>query len=338
MILAQAYSPFELALWCALAALGMIGSAIYSGLETGTYRLNRVRLHLLAHQQDRRAVLLDQMIKHPSRLLGTLLIGNNIANYTSSLGITAILTSFGLSQSQIIVFTAALLTPLLFVFGEVLPKDLFQNYTDQLTYRFARFLKWNQTLVTWCGLLPLLDGLNFLLARVSGLRNRATLQPHPRRIVTQLMKEGLGQGLISPYQSDMIDRVLNPNQTRIADALVPWSMVQKIPQSATPQMVWTLANRQPYSRYPVIDNRGKPVGVLNVFDVLLHEPATCPPIASLLRPVPRVRPEQSPSEGLQKLRAAQSAMGFVENASGAVLGIVTVKDLVEPITGELEIW
>lgn len=338
MILAEALTHVEMAIWSAVALLGMIGSALYSGLETGAYRLNRVRLHLMAHQKVPAAVTLDQMVRKPNRLLGTLLIGNNISNYASSLGITALLTGLGLANAQIIVFTAVLLTPLLFVFGEVLPKDLFQNHTDQLTYRFARFLKFNQMIVIACGLLPLIDGVNFLLSRLMGSHQRANLRPHPRRVVTQLMKEGVGQGLISPYQSDMIDRVLNPTETTIGDAMVPWAQVHKIHQIAPPEAVWAAADRQPHSRFPLIDKAGKPVGALNVFDVLLHEPETCPPIATLVRPVPRVRARQSIGEGLQKLRSEQSAMGIVENSKGQVVGIVTVKDLVEPITGDLEIW
>jgi len=337
-LLANALSTGELLAWLALAFVGVIGSATFSGLETGVYRLNRVRLHLLAHEGNRNAKVLSKLVAKPNRLLGTLLIGNNVANYASSLGLTALLAGAGLGDKGIIIVTALLLTPLLFVFGEVLPKDLFQNFTDQLTYRFAVFLQWNQRLVIAIGLLPMLDGINHLLAKALGGREAATFGVHPRRIVTQLLKEGVGHGLLSNYQTDMIDRVLHPTERTVKDAMVPWAQVHRLNQSAPPEAVWAAANRLPHSRFPLVDDRGKPTGALHVFDVLLLEPATCPPIASLARPLPRLAAHKTLAEGLHDLRIAQSAMAAVESKDGQTLGIVTAKDLVEPITGDLDIW
>jgi CBS domain containing-hemolysin-like protein len=297
-----------------------------------------VRLDLMAHQRQPRAVTLNRLVANPNRLLGTLLIGNNVANYASSLGITALLTAAGFGDAGIIVVTALILTPLLFVFGEVLPKDLFQNYTDRITYRFATFLKWNQRLVVGCGLLPLIDVTNALLSRRFGHGRRAQLRVHPRRVVTQLMKEGVGEGLISPYQSDMIDRVLHPTESTVFDAMVPWSAVQTIGAYVPPEAVWAAANRTAHARLPMIDRHGRPTGVLQVFDVLLHEPQHCPPIATLARPAPRLTPRQTLADGLAALRTAGSAMGIVQDDSGRPMGIVTAKDLVEPITGDLEVW
>ncbi len=337
-ILAEALTAGQYVAWSLVALVGVIGSAVFSGLETGVYRLNRVRLHLLAHRGQGNAQVLDRLVAKPNRLLGTLLIGNNIANYASSLGFTALLGGAGLSDKGIIIVVALLLTPVLFVFGEVLPKDLFQNYTDQITYRFARFMRLFQQLVIVCGLLPMLDGVNWLLTRAFGGGRAIGFGIHPRRIVTQLIKEGVGHGLLSPYQSDMIDRVLHPTETTLADAMIPWAQVHTIAQTAPPEAIWALADRVPHSRLPLVDPQGKPTGVLNVFEVLLQRPDDCPAIATVARPALTLGPDQPLGEGLAALRAAGSAMAIVAGPKGTPLGIVTVKDLVEPITGELDVW
>ncbi len=324
--------------WFALALAGMVGSAFYSGLETGVYRLNRVRLHLLAHQQQAPALRMQRLIHNPNRTLGTLLIGNNIANYASSFGITALLGGAGLNDWQVIVVVAAILTPLLFVFGEVLPKDLFQNYTDVLTYRCAGVLLWTQRLVMACGLLPLIDAVSWLITKAFGSRVRARLTMHPRRVVAQLVREGVGYGLLSPYQSDMIDRVLHPTQTTLADVMINWDQAQSIRADQPVEAVWATANRSPHTRFPVVGRNGQVQGVLNVYDVLIPEPDRCPAIASLIRPAPRLPATMSLRQGLLRLRQERSAMAIVVDPGDQVLGLVTVKDLVEPITGELDIW
>lgn len=336
--LAYELSAQQVLFWALLACVGMVGSAVYSGLETGVYRLNRVRLHLQAHHQRPSARLLSRMIRSPNRTLGTLLIGNNIANYAASFGITALLEGGGLGDWQIVFVVAAILTPLLFVFGEVLPKDLFQNYTDVLTYRCAALLNWTQRLVLACGLLPLIDGVSWLITRAFGSRTRARLTLHPRRIVSELVREGLGYGLLSPYQSDMIDRVLHPTATKLADAMVRWDQVQTLRANQPVEAVWAVANRSPYSRFPVLDAAGEVRGALNVFDVLMPEPDRCPPIDTLVRPLPRLPATTSLRQGLLRLRQARSAMALVVDNHDRPVGIVTVKDLVEPITGELDIW
>ncbi len=340
MMLTLAYNltPTETSLWALLAFVGMVGSALYSGLETGVYRLNRVRLHLLAHEHKPQALRLSRMVRNPNRTLGTLLIGNNIANYASSFGITALLEGAGLGDWQVILVVAAILTPLLFVFGEVLPKDLFQNYTDTLTYRFAATLLWTQRLVMACGLLPLIDLISRLITWLFGSKVKARLTLHPRRVMARLVQEGVGHGLLSPYQSDMIDRVLHPTQTIVADAMVGWDQVQTLRVGQPIEAVWAVANRSPYSRFPVLDRDGKVTGVLNVFDVLMPDPQYCPPIERLQRTAPRVPATMGLRQAMLRLRQARSALAIVVDAKDQPVGIVTVKDLVEPITGELEIW
>lgn len=336
--LAFAMSTEQTIAWVAVGLLGLAGSAVYSGLETGVYRLNRIRLHLYAHQRERRARILDRMIRNPNRMLGTLLIGNNIANYASSLSIAALLGAAGYTDRQVILIVAVVLTPLLFVFGEVLPKDFFGGYTDRVTYHFARFLRWNELLFSATLLLPIVDRFSRLLAWLFRSKELARLSVHPRRAVTEMMREGIGQGLLSPYQSDMIDRVLHPTERTVGEAMVPWASVRTLRAGSPAEAAWALADRAPHTRFPVVDQAGRVVGVLNIFDVLLHEPAECPPLEDLARDVPRL-PRQTPlREAMATLRRERSALALVVNASGKPIGVVTTKDLVEPITGDLAVW
>jgi len=325
-------------MWSVIGLLGTIGSALFSGLETGIYTLNRVRLHLRSGQGDRRALILEGMIGNPNRTLGTLLIGNNIANYAASLGITALLEAGGFGDWGVVLFTAMILTPILFVLGEVVPKDTFQNHTDSLTYHFARFLKFTERLLTVTLLLPLIDGISRVLGWVMGANRSAFLGGHPRRVVTQLVRESVGHGVISAYQSDMIERVLHPPEQVVEEAMVPWPQVVTLRANQPVEAVWSLADRHPHSRFPVVDREGRPLGVLDVFDVLTREANDVPALEALVSDVPRLPVGTGISEALSRLRHEQSPMAFVVDPRQAIIGLVTTKDLVEPITGELDVW
>lgn len=328
---------FEVAGWILLGMLGIIGSAIFSGQETGIYTLNRVRLHLLAHRDHSSAAVLREMVHNPNRLLVTLLIANNIANYLASYAIAVLLAAVGLGQWQQVGVNALILTPLLFVFGEVLPKDLFARYTDQLSYFFARPLRSLQLLLMCTGLLPLVSSFSYALSKLLKADEASGAAMHPRRAVTQLIQEGVGHGLLSTHQSDLIDRVLHPTEHVVSDAMVPWSQVRKLRAGQPAEAVWSLADRTSHSRFPLVDRGGQVMGVVNVFDVLLHKPEDCPPLEQLAKRAPQLPPEMDLRDALVELQRQQTHQAIVMQA-GRPVGIVTLKDLVEPITGELVAW
>ena len=327
----------EIAFWYGVALLGTLGSAIFSGCETGIYALNRVRLHVLAHVPRSSAAVLERLTLKPNRLLGTLLVGNNIVNYAASLAISALLDNAGHHGWAQVFFSAAILTPVLFVFGEVLPKDLFRSHADSFTYYFARPLRGLQIALTAVGILPLIDLISHAIHRVLGGEASEAEMLHPRRQVTNLIREGVGHGLISQYQSAIIDRVLEFNRLHVSDVMKPWAKVTSVRVHQPPEAVWALANRASYSRVPLLDAAGLPVGVLEIDEVLLHDPAKCPPLTDLAEPIATLAPGLTCRDALQQLQQQRANMAVVMDHQRPI-GLVTPKDLVEPIVGELESW
>ncbi len=324
----------ETILWYAAAATGMAGSALFSGLETGIYTLNRVRLHVRAHTAGSRADVLQRMTARPNRLLGTLLVGNNLANYLASYAVAILLSSAGHEGWAQVGINALILTPLLFVFGEVLPKDLFRRHADRLVYPMARPLAWMQVILR--PFLVLIGAISTLLQR---LFNQETLSmaAHPRRVVTELLKEGVGHGLISAYQSDMIDRVLRAGKLNVRHVMVPWEKVTTAQTKQPPEAIWSLADRVPYARWPLLDEHSFCVGYLDVIQLLKLEEATCPPLLELAQPIIRIDPDTSLHDAMLHLQLQRAPMALVV-AKKQPIGLVTIKDLVEPIVGELEAW
>ncbi len=325
----------EQSFWGLLLMLAIMLSALFSGLETGFYTLNRVRLHLRSTQPGSGATTAN-LLKKPNQLLGTLLIGTNLSNYLASFSLVALIHDTRLTEWQQIGIETAVLTPILFIFAEVLPKNIFANFADLLTYPFARSLRIVQCILLATGLLSLINLISTITLKALKVSNN-TRYLTSRRDISQLFKEGIEKGLISDYQSDIIDRVLHPTQRTVKDVMVDWKDVQTMHLGQPPEAVWALADRVPWSRFPLLNHEDTPIGLLNVYTVLVHDPDSCPALDQLMLPLPHLPINQSLRDALITLQKEYSAMGLVIDNDKPV-GIITHKDLVEPITGELDIW
>jgi CBS domain containing-hemolysin-like protein len=329
-------STLEVILWLLASLGGVAVCGLFAGLETGMYSLNRVRLHLKAQQGNPRAATLSRLVGDEGRLLATLLIGTNIATNiaTSTMGV------FFESQMehhwQVILAVLLIETPLLFIFAETLPKDLFAAHADGLVYPFATPIHWLKMLFTWIGLLGLISVISALVMRRLGVRGGA-MPFQPRLLVNELVKEGLGAGLVSDEQSAIVGRVLLMSGLTAGDEMVPWHKVIHVRDTVTADDLWRLAGETAATRFPVVDARGKAVGVLNINDALRCDRATCPPVRELMAEPFTLDANMPLRTALRKLQANGSALAIVI-AEGVPVGVATIKDLIEPITGELVVW
>ncbi len=323
--------------WIAMALLGFAGSALYSGLETGAYSLNRIRLQVMMQRGDRAAITLHHMVTHPTELLTTLLIGNNITNYLGTAAMGVILASRGLGDWEAILMNTLIVTPVLFVVGETLPKDLFAAHSDRLMYRLTGVLSFSGRLFRYTGLTSLIGLFSGILMKAIGPDPRVGAF-HPRRQVGLLVREGVGYGLLSQEQSAIVDRVLGLAGRTVQEEMTGWQGVEKIRLSDSPAMIRRLAQRTTHAHVPVLDRNGGVVGILNLNEALAYEAKTCPPISELMKPAETMSQNLSVRDALGILQRHTTGLAVATGGQGEPVGIVTVKDLIEPITGDLARW
>lgn len=330
-------TTWSLLFWSVMMLLGFALSALYSGMETGSYTLNRIRLQIRDHQHLRSARKLHKLFANPTLLLSTLLIGNNIANYLGTASLAVILDKQGLGDWQAMLLNVLIVTPVLFVLGETLPKDLFAAYADRWMYRLSWVLTLSRRLFTVTLLIPLVNLFTLMVMRVLG-QSQPAPPFHPRRQVETLVREGAGYGVISDEQSALVERVLDLAELRVRRQMRPWKDVVHVKKDATVSSVWQLADRTSHNRLPVVDDAGRVCGVLNVLDVLMHDRATCPPIAELMQPVYQLQQDTPLRKALHQVRQWQTRLAVVVDEDGRPVGIVSIKDLIETITGQLGSW
>ncbi len=316
-----------------VTVLGLLLSALYSGLETGVYTINQIRLDVRATSKLASAVRLLRLVDNPTRTLAVLLVCNNIANYLASYGAARILEETSLGPWMAIIVNASVMIPLLFIFGEVLPKDLFRTHSDSWTYRFGVALSFSDKLLWWTGIVPLVSCLGQLSRKVLG--TESSLEPSPRSRFGLLFKEGLEGGVLSNEQITLADRVLGMRSLSVRSEMIPWYRVSSIGlTSSTLRRSYTISSVN-HTRLPVVDDNGVVCGVLPVISALLNPEKQT---SELINKPMFIDAETPVRDALHKLRTSNKSIAIVTSKNNKPIGIVTLKDLIEPIVGELGAW
>lgn len=328
-------SLLDQALWWAAVVVGLMGTATMSGLETGIYRLNRVKLELRAARGPGLlwARLLKREVDHPERLLATNLVVNIFFGDLAAAGASALLAGWGYSETSIILINAAILTPVFFVCVESIPKELFRVEADRLTYRFVGILVVARSMLTWTGILPLIRLITTAVSRFIGGEGETGLASSVRERIATMLKETASTGLLSESQAGLVDRALAFRQTIVAREMIPWAVVRAIPVEWDRTRAAAVLEREQHTYFPLVERRGagtRVVGVLRHPDLFLN-PGAAP--ASLALEPARLPPRMTLREAVVSLRRAQASIGIVEDG-GRPVGLVTMSDLIEPLLGE----
>ncbi len=305
-------------------------SALFSGFETGIYVLNKVRLDLRAEAGGRDAQRLRRLLRKPNNLLAVLLIGTNVTCYAVAFALTAMFDLAG-SGAATEWYSLGFGTLLLFVLGDTVPKSVFHRLAETLTYRLAWTLSVADVLLK-------VTGLSYLMRAAAWL---VTLPVRNRRgapadgWLGEIFAEGQASGALTHTQAVMVDRVMNIADVKLANVMVAIDKAICIRRDTARAVLMRMLRKHNYSRVPVRDASGDVVGILDVYDVLIDESVVVP--AEKMTDPLKLPADMSVTEALYRLQRTKSMMAVVQKDARPV-GIVTIKDLVEEIVGELEEW
>ena len=315
--------------WIFLMLLvGMFLSAFFSGSETGFYRVTRVRLVIRALGGDRVARGLLWLTNNPALFVATTLIGNNVANYVTSLAIVlAVQALFG--QSPLAELAAPIiLAPVLFVYGELLPKNLFYYAPNTLLHR--------------CGPLFLLFTFIFLpvavLLWLLGRALQSLVGEAPERIRLRLARSELAQVLEEGHEAG----VLHPSQRRLAQGLfaaanvpvvqhsTPLGRVAIIQRGAKKADVFRLARRHRMTAIPVEEVSGRDrqlIGYVRLIDLHLDDGDTVQTVRKMIE----VPADMRHVSALIRLESSGEVLARVIDEESKTVGLLDVRKLNEPL-------
>jgi Mg2+/Co2+ transporter CorB len=314
-------------------------SAFFSMSETAVTASSRARMHAMEEAGDKNAKVVNRLLSLRDRLIGTILIGNNLLNTASATLTTAVLlTLFG---DVGIAYATVAVSVLIIVFAEVMPKTIAINDADSVALKVARPLSWAVTILS-----PITRATEWVvknLMRLLGIRlggDGAVLSASQeiRGQVDLLHKEGsVGKG-----ERDMLGGLLDLQELVVADVMVHRTKMRAIDASLRPEEIVREVLASPYTRLPLW--RGEPdniVGVLHAKDLLRALDAAGGDAARLdiedLSLEPWFVPEKTAlRDQLRAFLKRKTHFALVVDEYGEVEGLVTLEDIIEEIVGDIE--
>jgi len=325
-----------------LAVAGILMAALANGMETGLYRVNRIRLRLRADAGGRRARMLLGLLRDLRGAIIVCLIGYNGGVYLTTAVATRLVERAGWAADdvRISIITAAILTPVFFVFTDVTPKSIFTYEADRWMVRLAPLLRGAYQFLRAILLVPALKGISTLFLSVARGSDPSRLSPfQPRQRLRALLREGAADGVITGYQDELVEKVLALRDRSVRQAMIPLARATAVrADTGRPQFISEL-RRHSYSRLPVWEDRPENViGVVHILDVLAAPGDSLDLRALMTRDFLALSPDTPVSQALFRMQRHRAAMAVVQDARGRAVGILTIKDLVEEIVGELPVW
>lgn len=334
----------EIVLWLALCGVCVVFSGVYSAAETGMYCVSRLRLTVAAHRRQRPAITLSRLLEDRPSLLAATLFGTNVANYLAPVCLAVLLVRLNTpehgaeeSARRAEIYTTLILTPTIFIFGEVVPKNLFQRHADRFMLRVAGLLAVTRWFFEVTGLIGLQRAVSRFMLRRSAVAPAPAAVMGSRVEMYQLLQESAAEGNLSKLQLLMMEQVNRLRHVSVASVMVPLAKVQMLEAHARRADIGALLRGSRHARMPVYElDRRQVVGVIHFLD-LADAPSEAR-VADLMRTIPRTTPDKTVLDVLTMLQRERRRIAAVMDAGDRCLGIVTVKDLVEEIVGELSAW
>ncbi|MHC4114616.1 MAG: CNNM domain-containing protein [Planctomycetota bacterium] len=324
--------------------LAVVLGGLFSGSETGIYQLSRLRLRLGYEERRILFVMLANIMRDSSSLLISMLIGTNLTCYIT----TSIVTYMLLSRFQVgyaAEFFATIITaPALFVFSDLIPKNIFYYRADSLMPSVAPVLLIFHKFFTWCGIVPLLRLISRAFAKLTGsasLSKVAVTTVYPSHIKA-IFQETHEEGLLSPVQTDIINRIESILHLRIQSVMTPINKTQTISKDSTNEILLDKLKKHAFTRLLVYEEwAGNIVGFVDIYECL-NSAGDFSNLNDFLKPIRELGSETTVSDALNIMRSENQKIVLVAKMTHAgrkkPIGIVTMKDLVEELLGELSEW
>ena len=309
-------------------------SALFSSAETAFLSTNKIRLRNLQEEGEKKADLVLFMLDNQNKLISALLVGNNIVNIGSSALATKMATeAFGNAGVGI---ATGIMTLLVLVFGEVIPKNLAAAHAETWAMFIAPFIR----LVSF-----VLTPVVFLLTKLSDFvvhfsksddEEDPTITEDEFKILVNVGQE---EGVLDESESEMINSIFEFDETVVKAIMVPRIDIVAVDVEDSINEALRIIVDGGHSRIPAyeesIDNI---VGILYAKNIFAHLDADFDTmkVKELLRPAYYIPETKKVSDLLNELRLKKVHMAIILDEYGGTNGLVTIEDLIEEIIGDIQ--
>ena len=308
-------------------------SAFFSSSETALTTVNKIRIRNLAEDKVKNADLVAKLVEDPNRLLSTILIGNNIVNLSASALMTTFITN--LFGSWAVGIGTGILTIIVLIFGEIVPKTAATIQAEKMALRYAKVIYFLTKLLTpVIAVLNVISSVIMKIMRIDAKKPRLQITEDELLTLVEVSHE---EGVIENEERLMITNVVDFGDSLAKDVMVPRMEMSAVPDDISYNDLVAMFEKDKYSRLPVysesIDNV---TGVVHLKDICFYQGNKKEfKVTDFLRDAYFTYEFKKTSELLIEMRQSTYSMSIVLDEYGATAGLITLEDLLEEIVGEI---
>jgi len=321
--------------WQLLSLIILIAlSSFFSASETALMSVSKIRLRHMVEEGVPRAELVEKLTEDSNRLLGTILIGNNVVNIVASAIATVLATDmFG---NKGVGIATGVITILVLIFGEITPKSIAKQKSEVVALKVAILIHF--IVVIFKPFVYIFTALSSFFIRILGgdpNEARSFITQEELRTMVGVSEE---EGVLENVEKEMIFNVFDFGELQVKDIMVQRVDIVSIEQDAGYDEVMEVIKNEQFSRIPVynetIDNI---VGILNIKDLAtienLREGFN---VSNYIRETFYIFEFKRIKELFNEMKKTRNHIAIVLDEYGGTVGLVTIQDLVEEIVGEIE--
>jgi putative hemolysin len=303
-------------------------SAFFSAAEVAFVSLTAAKVETMLKRKLPRSKLIHDLKKNPRRVLVTILIGNNLVNIGSASFATVVAADY--FASAVIGITTGIMTLLVLIFGEIIPKSYATTHNKRFAIFAAPYLKVLQLV-----LLPVIvifEGLTILFA------GRQTEDAVSEEELRALAATALKQGAIEDDERAMLERLFKFNDINAHDIMTPRVKCVYLDSKMTIEEASRVVENNPHTRFPVVD--GSPdnmIGFAHSRDLLISfaNDKEKKSIQDIMHPILRIPKQMLLDDVLQEFQKTKTHIAVVFDEFGGTEGIITLEDVLEELVGEI---
>jgi putative hemolysin len=310
-------------------------SAFFSGAETALMTVGRVRLRGVSKKHSLSVKIVEGILERPERLIGTILLGNNLVN----VALAAIATFLAIRWwgDSGVVYVTVVLTILILIFAEIMPKVYARYHSERISIITGPILKGMMTIFQ-----PVTTGITWvvqkllLLLGIDITRTRRIIMTEAE--VKRTINIGWEDGSITAEEKDMLSKIFALNDKSVADVMVPKKRMVTLRSDYTIDQALRTIKRNGYSRYPVRKGKSQEIiGFIHAKDLLGkkgHKKLNS--MKKLIRPVYYIQENKKISSQLRHFKGRRLHQAIALDEKGDVTGLITLEDILEEMVGSIE--
>ncbi|MDE5582097.1 MAG: hemolysin family protein [Ruminococcus sp.] len=304
----------------------MIFSALFSSTETAYSSVNKLRLKNYEAQGNKKATTALRLANRFDEVLTAVLIGNNIVNIaTSSVSTLLFVSVFGKNGAGI---STAVITVLVLIFCEVMPKSYAKRNAEKLALLFATPLS---------ALVTVLKPAVWILNKISSLLATGEESPSVTEDELKYMIDEIEeQGVIEEQESELVKSALEFDEITVDEILIPRVKVVGVEAGTETDEIIKIFTSEMYSRMPVYEKSlDNIVGIITnkAFFKMITEGGK--DISTIIQEVPHIADSKLISEAMRDMQRSKVHLAVVVDQYGGTKGIVTLEDIIEELVGEI---